>query len=125
MSKRDCYTLKLKLNVTKIPVDEREANIFAIYSLLSKEDLFKGAEGILPQVITKIKNIIENIDLDNEIEICESILKIKEEIKNHLNDASNSNLNDLLTAFNCTTNLTYKTILSFRQASVTKDRVVV
>ncbi|WP_065231760.1 hypothetical protein [Legionella gratiana] len=112
MSKRTFCNLKLRLNVAKIPGYERDANIFAIYSLLSKEDFFKGAEGNVPQIITVIKNILEDIDLDSEREISESILMIKKEIENYHDHSSNSNVNDLLSAFSCPTNLTYKTIRS-------------
>lgn len=112
MSKRNCYQLKVKLNVTKIPAYEREANIIAIYSLLMKDDLFKDDKGEAPQIISEIKKILENIDLDNEKEISESILKIKKKIKNAPYYSSNSNVHDLLYVFSCVTNLTYKTIRS-------------
>ncbi|HEN5509088.1 TPA: hypothetical protein U6300_002638, partial [Legionella pneumophila] len=73
--------MKVKVNVLRIPANEREANIVAVYSILINKDLMGDMDHI-PNVIWQIKSIIENINLDDDDDIARSICLIKEKIEN-------------------------------------------
>ncbi|HGJ5226012.1 TPA: hypothetical protein ACJXEA_000030 [Legionella pneumophila subsp. fraseri] len=60
------HNMKVKVNVLRIPANEREANIVAVYAVLINKDLMGNIDSI-PNVIWQIKSIIENINLDDDI----------------------------------------------------------
>ncbi|HAU0141520.1 TPA: hypothetical protein JBE92_13555, partial [Legionella pneumophila] len=57
--------MKVKVNVLRIPANEREANIVAVYAILINKDLMGNIDNI-PNVIWQIKSMIENINLDDD-----------------------------------------------------------
>ncbi|HBD7371134.1 TPA: hypothetical protein KKX38_002986, partial [Legionella pneumophila] len=60
--------MKVKVNVLRIPANEREANIVAVYAILINKDLMGNIDNI-PNVIWQIKSMIENINLDDDDDI--------------------------------------------------------
>ncbi|HAU1344334.1 TPA: hypothetical protein K0O60_003062, partial [Legionella pneumophila] len=67
--------MKVKVNVLRIPANEREANIVAVYAILINKDLMGNIDNI-PNVIWQIKSMIENINLDDDDDIARSICLI-------------------------------------------------
>ncbi|WP_412757663.1 hypothetical protein [Legionella bozemanae] len=109
MPKKYCYKIKLNLNVVKIPAAEREDNIYAIYGLF-KSELFNEPEKGIPPIINEIKEIIENIDLECDVEISKSILEIKRRIRTSDEHFLNPNIRDFLEVLGSKTTLTYRAI---------------
>ncbi|HCC3079006.1 TPA: hypothetical protein JD737_001026 [Legionella pneumophila] len=100
--------MKVKVNVLRIPANEREANIVAVYSILINKDLMGDMDHI-PNVIWQIKSIIENINLDDD-DIARSICLIKEMIENSNENYTNKNIMDFLNAFSKKSDLTFRQI---------------
>ncbi|HDV5710516.1 TPA: hypothetical protein RJD49_002225 [Legionella pneumophila] len=100
--------MKVKVNVLRIPANEREANIVAVYSILINKDLMGDMDHI-PNVIWQIKSIIENINLDDD-DIARSICLIKEKIENSNENYTNKNIMDFLNAFSKKSDLTFRQI---------------
>lgn len=101
--------MKVKVNVLRIPANEREANIVAVYSILINKDLM-GDMDYIPNVIWQIKSIIENINLDDDDDIARSICLIKEKIENSNENYTNKNIMDFLNAFSKKSDLTFRQI---------------
>ncbi|HAT8702849.1 hypothetical protein [Legionella pneumophila] len=103
--------MKVKVNVLRIPANEREANIVAVYSILINKDLMGDMDHI-PNVIWQIKSIIENINLDDDDDddIARSICLIKEKIENSNENYTNKNIMDFLNAFSKKSDLTFRQI---------------
>ncbi|MFO9097682.1 hypothetical protein SC946_08290 [Legionella pneumophila serogroup 1] len=102
------HDMKVKVNVLRIPANEREANIVAVYSILINKDLMGDMDHI-PNVIWQIKSIIENINLDDD-DIARSICLIKEKIENSNENYTNKNIMDFLNAFSKKSDLTFRQI---------------
>ncbi|HAT1776504.1 hypothetical protein D7217_14065 [Legionella pneumophila] len=101
--------MKVKVNVLRIPANERETNIVAVYSILINKDLMGDMDHI-PNVIWQIKSIIENINLDDDNDIARSICLIKEKIENSNKNYTNKNIIDFLNAFSKKSDLTFRQI---------------
>ncbi|HAT6976813.1 TPA: hypothetical protein F8R96_11920 [Legionella pneumophila] len=101
--------MKVKVNVLRIPANEREANIVAVYAILINKDLMGNIDHI-PNIIWQIKSIIENINLDDDDDITMSICSIKEKIKNSNEKCTNKNIMDFLNAFSKNSDLTFRQI---------------
>ncbi|HCJ1080925.1 TPA: hypothetical protein NQN54_002650 [Legionella pneumophila] len=100
--------MKVKVNVLRIPANEREANIVAVYAILINKDLMGNIDNI-PNVIWQIKSMIENINLDDD-DIARSICLIKEKIENSNENYTNKNIMDFLNAFSKKSDLTFRQI---------------
>ncbi|HCX3283386.1 TPA: hypothetical protein OZM51_002766 [Legionella pneumophila] len=102
--------MKVKVNVLRIPANEREANIVAVYAILINKDLMGNIDNI-PNVIWQIKSMIENINLDDDDDdIARSICLIKEKIENSNENYTNKNIMDFLNAFSKKSDLTFRQI---------------
>lgn len=101
--------IKVKVNVLRIPANEREANIVAVYAILINEQLIGNIDNI-PNIIWQIKSTIENINLDDADDIAKSICIIKEKIENSNENYTNKNILDIINAFHKKTNTTFKQI---------------
>lgn len=121
MFKKICNQIKGILNVVKIPSEEREDNIIAVYRLLANQDVFIETGKGIPPIINDIKEIIGNIDIDDESEISASILEIRNKVKECHEHFLNPNVHDFLDVFRSETNLTYKAI---RLALSTKNEAM-
>ncbi|KTD60359.1 ankyrin repeat protein [Legionella sainthelensi] len=72
-------TFQMKIKILKIPSDERSANILAVYNLLS-DPLMNNQDGLVPEIIEDIKELVGEIDPQSETELCKAICDIKEKI---------------------------------------------
>ncbi|STY29508.1 Gala protein type 1, 3 or 4 [Legionella wadsworthii] len=71
------FKSKAQLNVMRIDPLDRQANMHKIYHLLSNA-VFHNIKNESPHFIKEIKNILKQIDYNNELNIVQSIIKIKE-----------------------------------------------
>ncbi|HAT8179506.1 TPA: hypothetical protein JA361_08545 [Legionella pneumophila] len=101
--------MKVKVNVLRIPTNEREANIVAVYAVLINKELMGNIDDI-PNVIWQIKSIIENINLDDDDDIAKSICLIKEKIENSNENYANKNIMDFINAFRKKSDFTFRQI---------------
>lgn len=90
---------KIRINVMKIPANEREANILAVYNVLNDDDLLKNKDGEVPDIIKEMRDIVGKLDPKNEEEIAGAILEIKSRIAHGSEDNINDNVRDVLNGF--------------------------
>ncbi|HHT9952022.1 TPA: hypothetical protein ACT9K3_001866 [Legionella pneumophila] len=90
---------KIRINVMKIPANEREANILAVYNVLNNDDLLKNKDGEVPNIIKEMRDIVGKLDPKNEEEIAGAILEIKSRIAHGSEDNINDNVRDVLNGF--------------------------
>lgn len=107
--KSEQRNIKVSLNVLRIPANEREANIVAVYAAIINEKLI-GAMGNIPDIILQIRSVIENINLDDEDDIAESLCLIREKIENSNEDSTNEHVTNILRIFSKKGKLTFKQI---------------
>lgn len=89
---------KVRINIIKIPANKREANILAVYKVLSDDNLMKNKDGSVPNIIKEICEIVVKLDPENEEEIAGAILEIKTKIA-HSEDNISDNARDVLNGF--------------------------
>ncbi|HHL3491893.1 TPA: hypothetical protein ACQ53F_000698 [Legionella pneumophila] len=90
---------KVKINIIKIPANEREANILAVYKVLSDDNLMKNKDGSVPNIIKELCEIVGKLDPENEEEIAGAILEIKTKIAHGSEDNISDNARDVLNGF--------------------------
>lgn len=80
--------MKSQLNITKIPLGAREENVAAITTLLNSH-LFNDDKGHPPHIISEIKAVLKNIDLENPQEYVQELAIIKNLIESNKEEISN------------------------------------
>ncbi|RAP37651.1 hypothetical protein B1207_04255 [Legionella quinlivanii] len=88
--------LKVRSNIIKIPGSEREENIFAVNAVLHDDDLMKGQDGKIPDIILEIRNIMEDIDCSDDKEIAAAIIQIKDRINNSRERNHSTNTQEII-----------------------------
>ncbi|KTC92171.1 hypothetical protein [Legionella cincinnatiensis] len=100
---------KTQLHLLKVPANEREANIIAIYAVLINEQLIGHIDNV-PNIFLQIKSIIENINLNDGADIAKSLCLIKEKIEDSNENYTNKNIADIISAFSKKNNFTFRQI---------------
>lgn len=90
---------KVRINVMKIPVNEREANILAVYKVLNDDDLMKNKDGSVPNIIKEMREIIGKLNPENEEKIASAILEVKNKIAHGSGNNMSENAREVLNAF--------------------------
>ncbi|WP_454780356.1 hypothetical protein [Legionella sp. WA2022007384] len=109
-------TSRIHLNVMKIDPLDRRTNINAIYNLLS-DPLFYNEENTSPLYIKELRNILRQIDYNNESNIVKSIIEIKKISQMDPAPDENTQVHSLRAAFNSPTSTTFANI----RANLYKD----
>lgn len=90
---------KVTLSITKIPLNEREENIFAVYMVLKNDELLRNSDRSVPAIIKTIRDIVANIDPSKEENISNAIIEIKRKIAENKDNNYNENADDIIKAF--------------------------
>lgn len=91
----DTVKTKVHMNVMRISVNKRTENIHAIHNLLIAPEIF-DEEGAPPEIISKIADILESLEGDDEKAITEAIIKLKEEVEKDVSKYNNQNIISLI-----------------------------
>ncbi len=102
-------TFQMKVNILKIPIDERSANILAVYNLLN-DPLMNNQDGLVPKIIEDIKKLVGEIDPESETSICKSICDIKENISATKSNGLNSHAQAVLEVFSKSSSTDFRSI---------------
>ncbi|VEB35561.1 ankyrin repeat protein [Legionella cherrii] len=102
-SKQESLTIpsknKVTISIMKIPVNEREENIFAVYTVLKNDELLRNPDRSVPAMIKTIRDIVMNIDPSKEENISNAIIEIKRKIAENKDNNYNQNADDIIKAF--------------------------
>lgn len=102
--------LKVRSNIIKIPASEREENIFAVNAVLHDDDLMKGQDGKIPDIILEIRNIMEDIDCSDDKEIAAAIIQIKDRINNSKERNHSTNTQEIINVFSQPGHINFRVI---------------
>ncbi|OEH48028.1 hypothetical protein lpari_00965 [Legionella parisiensis] len=100
---------RMHLNVMKIDPLDRRANISAVYNLLS-DSLFRNEDNTPPRYISELRNILRQIDYNNEENIVKSIIEIKKISQMAPSPDENTHVHSLRAVFNSPTSTTFAKI---------------
>lgn len=102
-SKQESLTIpnknKVTVSIMKIPANEREENIFAVYTVLKNDELLRNPDSSVPAIIKTIRDIMVNIDPSKEENISNAIIEIKRKIAENKDNNYNQNADDIIKAF--------------------------
>ncbi|STY25365.1 hypothetical protein [Legionella taurinensis] len=102
-SKQESSTIpnknKVTMSITKIPLNEREENILAVYTVLTNDELLRDANGTVPAIIKTIRDMVANIDPSKEENISNALIEIKRKIAENNDNHYNEHANDIVQAF--------------------------
>lgn len=102
-SKQESLTIpnknKVTISIMKIPANEREENIFAVYTVLMNDELLRNSDRSVPAIIKTIRDIVVNIDPSKEENITNAIIEIKTKIAENKDNNYNQNADDIIKAF--------------------------
>ncbi|MCE0721884.1 MULTISPECIES: TcdA/TcdB catalytic glycosyltransferase domain-containing protein [Legionella] len=90
---------KVTISIMKIPLNEREENIFAVYTVLKNDGLLRNPDRSVPAIIKTIRDIVVNIDPSKEENISNAIIEIKRKIAENKDNNYNENADDIIHAF--------------------------
>ncbi|KTC90188.1 Mannosyltransferase OCH1 and related enzymes [Fluoribacter dumoffii] len=90
---------KLTMSIMKIPLNEREENILAVYTVLKNDELLRNSDSSVPAIIRTIRDIVVNIDPSKEENISNAIIEIKRKIAENKDNNYNKNADDIIKAF--------------------------
>ncbi|WP_133140578.1 hypothetical protein [Legionella genomosp. 1] len=102
--------LKVRSNIIKIPASEREENIFAVNAVLHDDDLMKGQDGKIPDIILEIRNIMEDLDCSDDKEIAAAIIHIKDRINNSKERNHSNNTQEIINVFSQPGHINFRVI---------------
>ncbi|WP_419421483.1 hypothetical protein ACNVED_16005 (plasmid) [Legionella sp. D16C41] len=91
--------IKLRISITKVPPNQRDNNIQAVLHVLDNEKLICNEEEAVPVIIKKIKTILDNIDYNDEKNIAQALIEVKELINQEPSNNYSPNTQDIITAF--------------------------
>ncbi|HBC0464177.1 TPA: hypothetical protein RG395_001800 [Legionella pneumophila] len=114
---------KVRINIIKIPANEREANILAVYKVLSDDNLMKNKDGSVPNIIKEICEIVGKLDPENEGEIASAILEIKTKIA-HSEDNISDNARDVLNGFAKSSSCDFQKIRAALSENLAMDEIM-
>ncbi|WP_133139700.1 hypothetical protein [Legionella genomosp. 1] len=92
------YSMKSMLNIAKIPPNEREENIYAVFSILD-DPLMDNQDGATPLIIEDIKSIVGNLDHNDEKAIAQALVDIRKRLDNYDESSLNEDAKSVLQAF--------------------------
>ncbi|HHF7375857.1 hypothetical protein [Legionella bozemanae] len=115
-NERNASLSRMHLSVMKIDPLDRRANINAVYNLLS-DSLFRNEDNTSPRYINELRNILSQIDYNNESNIVKSIIEIKKISKMEPSPDENTQVHSLRAVFNSPTSTTFASI----RANLYKD----
>lgn len=90
---------KVHISIMKIPVNEREENILAVYTVLKNDELLRNQDGSVPTIIKDIRDMVGKIDPSKEENIANAIIEIKRKIAENKDNNYNQNAHDVIKAF--------------------------
>ncbi|WP_115701894.1 hypothetical protein [Legionella sainthelensi] len=90
---------KTQINIMKIPANEREENILAVYIVLKNDELLKNQEGSVPELIKEIREIVGKLNPSKEGDIANAIIEIKRKIGESRESQYGENAQSLIEAF--------------------------
>lgn len=90
---------KVTMSVTKIPLNEREENILAVYTVLKNDELLRNVDGTVPAIIKTMRDIVANIDPSREENISNALIEIKRRITENKDNNYNEPVGDIIEAF--------------------------
>ncbi|HFE8331840.1 TPA: hypothetical protein ACF8SQ_002530 [Legionella pneumophila] len=90
---------KLYISIMKIPVNEREENILAVYTVSNNDELLTNQDGSVPTIIKEIRDMVGKIDPSKEENIANTIIEIKRKIAENKDNNYNENAHDFINAF--------------------------
>lgn len=90
---------KVTMSVTKIPLNEREENILAVYTVLKNDELLRNVDGTVPAIIKTMRDIVANIDHSREENISNALIEIKRRITENKDNNYNEPVGDIIEAF--------------------------
>ncbi|HIG0326665.1 TPA: hypothetical protein ACX87D_000529 [Legionella pneumophila] len=91
--------VKVRINIIKIPANEREENILAVYSALNNDELIRNKDGSIPNLIKEIRDIVGKLDPSKEEDIANAIIEIKSKIIQSRESNYTENARDIINAF--------------------------
>ena len=100
------------MNILRIPPNEREENIFAVFQLLDNP-IMNNEDGSTPVIIEDIKNIIGELNHHKESDIANVLSEVRSKIASYNQEAPlNEQASKVLIAFMSESRLTFKTVRS-------------
>ncbi|VEB35997.1 ankyrin repeat protein [Legionella sainthelensi] len=91
--------VKVRINIIRIPTNEREENILAVYTVLNNTDLIRNQDGSTPNIMKEIRDIVGNLDPSKEEDIAQAIIEIKNKIIHSEGSNYTKNALDIINAF--------------------------
>ncbi|KTD54350.1 ankyrin repeat protein [Legionella sainthelensi] len=90
---------KAQINIMRIPANEREENILAVYIVLKNDELLKNQEGSVPELVKEIREIVGKLNPSKEGDIANAIIEIKRKIGESRESQYSENAQSLIEAF--------------------------
>lgn len=115
---------KVRISIMKIPANEREENILAVYTVLKNDELLRNQGGSVPTIIKEIRDIVGKIDPSEEENIATAIIEIKRKIANNSDNNYNENAHDIIKALNNPSCCDFRKIRAALTANPAMDEIM-
>ncbi|HDU8260129.1 hypothetical protein [Legionella pneumophila] len=115
---------KVRISIMKIPANEREENILAVYTVLKNVELLRNKGGSVPTIIKEIRDIVGKIDPSNEENIANAIIEIKRKIADNSDNNYNENAHDIVNALNKPSCCDFRKIRAALTANPAMDEIM-
>ncbi|WP_192877255.1 hypothetical protein [Legionella pneumophila] len=115
---------KVRISIMKIPANEREENILAVYTVLENDELLRNQGGSVPTIIKEIRDIVGKIDPSNEENIANAIIEIKRKIADNSDNNYNENAHDIINALNNPSCCDFRKIRAALTANPAMDEIM-
>ncbi|HAU1684749.1 TPA: hypothetical protein JBJ33_12095 [Legionella pneumophila] len=115
---------KVRISIMKIPANEREENILAVYTVLENDELLRNQGGSVPTIIKEIRDIVGKIDPSNEENIANAIIEIKRKIADNSDNNYNENAHDIINALNNPSCCDFRKIRAALTANSAMDEIM-
>ncbi|HAT8123721.1 TPA: hypothetical protein JA336_07030 [Legionella pneumophila] len=115
---------KVRISIMKIPANEREENILAVYTVLENDELLRNQGGSVPTIIKEIRDIVGKIDPSNEENIAHAIIEIKRKIADNSDNNYNENAHDIINALNNPSCCDFRKIRAALTANPAMDEIM-
>ncbi|HAU1320176.1 TPA: hypothetical protein F8R96_04385 [Legionella pneumophila] len=115
---------KVRISIMKIPANEREENILAVYTVLKNDELLRNQSGSVPTIIKEIRDIVGKIDPSDEENIANAIIEIKRKIADNSDNNYNENTHDIINALNNPSCCDFRKIRAALTANPAMDEIM-
>lgn len=115
---------KVRISIMKIPANEREENILAVYTVLENDELLRNQGSSVPTIIKEIRDIVGKIDPSNEENIANAIIEIKRKIADNSDNNYNENAHDIINALNNPSCCDFRKIRAALTANSAMDEIM-